>query len=173
MNNRVGTPVYADWQLKLEALLNQKLAEANQQFPAALKAIVFLVAMLMCPSLLASAATSTENYLSRLPGTIAQSRSNLATITHSASRAGVEFLAGGNIYVAGRQVDFISEACGRAGGLMAIAPLGGRVPTRHDIILYAVPGALEPDDLKKFDQWQAQGATVIQFSSPAGVFGHH
>ena len=56
---------------------------------------------------------------------------------------------------------------------MAIAPLGGRAPTRHDIVLYAVPGALEQDDLKTLDQWQKKGATVIQFCSPAGVFGNH
>jgi hypothetical protein len=56
---------------------------------------------------------------------------------------------------------------------MAIAPLGGRVPARHDIILYAVPGALEQDDLKMIAQWQEKDATVIQFSSPAGVMGAH
>jgi hypothetical protein len=85
----------------------------------------------------------------------------------------VEYLSGGNIWAAGRQADFISEACGRAGGLMAIAPLGGSAPARHDIILYAVPGALEQEDLKRLDQWRAKGTTVIQFSSPAGVFGNH
>jgi hypothetical protein len=135
--------------------------------------IVFLVVGLLFPSLRASAALSAENYLSRLQGTIARSRSNLATITNSAGRAAAEYLSGGNIWAAGRQGDFISEACGRAGGLMAIAPLSGRIPTPHDIILYAVPSALERDDLKMFDQWQEKGATVIQFSSPAGVFGDH
>jgi hypothetical protein len=135
--------------------------------------IVFLVAILLCPSLQASAPPSAENYLSRLQDTIARSRSNLAAVSNSADRAAEKYLAGGDIWAAGRQADFISEACGRAGGLMAIAPLGGRVPTQHDIVLYAVPGALEPDDLKTLDQWQQQGATVIQFSSPAGVFGHH
>jgi hypothetical protein len=134
--------------------------------------IVFLVAVLLCPSLRASAAPAAENYLSRLQDTIARGRSNLATFTNSAGRAAAEYLSGGNLWAAGRQADFISEACGRAGGLMAIAPLGGRVPTRHDIILYAVPGAWEQDDLKMLEQWQEKGATVIQFSSPAGVFGH-
>jgi hypothetical protein len=123
--------------------------------------------------LVSEAQLEATNYLSRLQDTIDWSRSNLSTRTHSASRAATEYLAGGNIWVAGRQVDFLSEACGRAGGLTAIAPLSRRVPARHDIVLYAVPGALEPDDLKLFAKWKEQGATIIQFSSPAGVFGNH
>ncbi len=135
--------------------------------------IVFLVAVLLCLSLRGAAAPSAENYLSRLQDTIVRGRSNLATVTNSAGRAAAEYLSGGNILAAGRQADFISEACGRAGGLMAIAPLGGGIPTRHDIILYAVPGALEQEDLKMLDQWRERGATVIEFSSPAGVFENH
>ena len=135
--------------------------------------IVFLVAVLLCHSLRASEPTSAENYLSRIQDIIARSKSNLATFTNSASTAAAEYLAGGNIWAAGRQADFISEACGRAGGLMAIAPLGERVPARHDIVLYAVPGALEQDDLKMLNQWREKGVMVIQFSSPSGVFGDH
>jgi hypothetical protein len=133
----------------------------------------FVAAVLLCPSLRASELPAAENYLTRLQDTIARSRTNLATVTKSAGRAAGEYLTGGNIWAAGRQADFISEACGRAGGLMAIAPLGGSAPARHDIILYAVPGALEQDDLKRLDQWREKGATVIQFSSPAGVFDKH
>jgi hypothetical protein len=135
--------------------------------------IFFVAAVLLCPSLRASELPAAENYLTRLQDTIARSRTNLATVTKSAGKAAGEYLAGGNIWAAGRQADFISEACGRAGGLMAIAPLGGSVPARHDIILYAVPGALEPEDLKRLDQWREKGATVVQLSSPAGVFGNH
>jgi hypothetical protein len=133
----------------------------------------FVAAVLLCPSLRASEPPAKENYLTRLQDTVARSRTNLATVTKSAGGAAVKYLSGGNIWAAGRQADFISEACGRAGGLMAIAPLGGSAPARHDIILYAVPGALEQEDLKRLDQWRAKGTTVIQFSSPAGVFGNH
>src|ERR1035441_3703871 len=105
-----------------------------------------------------------ENYLSAMQGTIAQTRSNLATLARSADRAANEFVSGGNLWAAGRQVDFIAEACGRAGGLMAISPLAGRVPTNHDIILYAVPDSLNPEDLKVIDQWRTQGTTVVMFS---------
>ncbi len=134
--------------------------------------IVFLVAAAV-PFAPASAAPSVENYLFRLQDTIARSGSSLAAVTNSAGKAAEEYWSGGNIWAAGRQADFISEACNRAGGLMAIAPLGGQVPRRHDIILYAVPGALEGEDLKMLDQWREKGAMVIPFSSSAGVFGNH
>jgi hypothetical protein len=56
---------------------------------------------------------------------------------------------------------------------MAISPLAGRVPTNHDIILYAVPDSLNPEDLKVIDQWRTQGTTVVMFSSPAGLYRGH
>jgi len=114
-----------------------------------------------------------ENYLSGLQSTIAQTRTNLATLADSAGRAANEFVFGGNLWAGGRQADFIAEACGRAGGLMAIAPLGQRAPTNHDVILYAVPGSLGPEDLKILDEWQVKGATAIKFSSPAGLYRNH
>jgi hypothetical protein len=132
--------------------------------------IVVFVAVMLCPSFLAFALPAADNYLARLQDTIAQSTSNSATLSASAARAATEYLSGGNIWVTGRQPDFISEACGRAGGLMAIAPLGGRVPTRHDIVLYAVPGELEQADLKMIEQWREKGVMVIQFSSLAGLY---
>jgi hypothetical protein len=120
-----------------------------------------------------SAGSVTENYLSRLQKTVTQTRSNLATLTESADRAAHDFLSGGNLWVAGRQADFISEACGRAGGLMAITPLGRQVPTNHDVVLYAVPGSLDDGDLSLLKQWQERGTTVITFCSSAGLFDEH
>ncbi len=130
-----------------------------------------LAAALLGCSLLASAAADT--YLLRLQNTLTQTRSNLAALTKTAERAADEFAAGGNLWVAGRQEDFIAEACGRAGGLMAIAPLGQRVPTNHDVVLYAAPGPLNSDDLKLIDRWQEQGATVVKFGSLAGLYREH
>jgi hypothetical protein len=133
----------------------------------------FLVAaILFCHSQWASAAIA-DNYLSALQSTIAQTRSNLATLARSADLAATQFVSGGSLRVAGRQADFIAEACGRAGGLMAIAPLDSRNPTKHDLILYAVPGSPNPEDLKLIDRWQEQGATVIKFSSAAGLYRQH
>lgn len=56
---------------------------------------------------------------------------------------------------------------------MAMSPLGKQVPASRDILLYAVPGSLGAADFKLVDQWRKQGAAVITFSSPAGVFDHH
>jgi hypothetical protein len=53
---------------------------------------------------------------------------------------------------------------------MAIAPLGDHIPGKHDIVLYAVPGAIDGHDRKTFDDWREKGATVIPFDSPTGLF---
>ena len=131
--------------------------------------VVFLVVVLLATSLQSPAAAAAASYLSRLQSVITRNGTNLTNLTLSAGKAAMEFRAGGNIWIAGRQADFISEACGRAGGLMAIAALGERTPARHDTILYAVPGDMDSNDLKRCAQWQELGATVIQFSSPAGL----
>ena len=111
-----------------------------------------------------------EGYLALLQNAVAEIRTNLTNRTQSAERAAAQFLAGGNLLVAGRQADFIAEACGRAGGLMAIASLGQRAPTNRDIILYAVPGAMGGEDANRLGEWQMNGVTVIKFSSTAGLY---
>ena len=135
--------------------------------------ILLLIVFLLRPASGTAAAPGADHYLSRLQSTLTQTRSNLATLTKSADQAGHEFLAGGRLWAAGRQADFIAEACGRAGGLMAIATLGRQVPTNHDIVLYAVPGPLSEGDLRTLTQWRQQGVTVIPFCSPAGVVNDH
>jgi hypothetical protein len=135
--------------------------------------LLLFVVMLLRPLPWASAAPVAESYLAHLQDTITQTRSNLAALTRSADRAAHEFLGGGNVWVAGRQADLISEACGRAGGLMAIAPLGRKMPTNHDVVLYAVPGPLEDADLSWLKSWQERKATVITFCSSVGLFDKH
>lgn len=115
----------------------------------------------------------TTNYLTFLVTTLSQTQSNLTTLTKSAEAAAAQFVAGGNLWVAGRQEDFIAEACGRAGGLMPIAPLQQHVPAKLDVILYAVPAGLDAQDMKLTNQWQRQGATVVLFASTAGVYKEH
>ena len=116
------------------------------------------------------AITSDQSYLSNLSDTIRKLRPNLPGLSESAEQAALQFVAGGNLWVAGRQPDWIGEACGRAGGLMAIGPLGNRSPVKHDIILDAVPGRFEETDSTFIDNWQKQGATVVKFASSAGLF---
>lgn len=135
--------------------------------------LFLFIVMLLRPCAWASAAPVAENYLSRLQRIVTQTDSNLATFTESGERAAREFVSEGNLWVTGRQADFISEACGRAGGLMAIAPLVSHVPTNHDIVLYAAPGALDDSDLSLLKQWQERGVCVVTFCSSAGLFGEH
>jgi hypothetical protein len=132
--------------------------------------VLLLATFLSCDLPGTSAAAAAENYLSVLQRNIAHSRSNLAALSTSAGRAANEFVSGGDLWVAGRQADFIAEACGRAGGLMPIAPLGQQTSTSHDVVLYAVPGSFGPEDLRLLEQWQMKGTTVIRFSSSAGLY---
>ena len=127
-------------------------------------------AVLLCGCL--SASLAADSYLTVLQSTLEQAGSNLTALAQSAQIAATQFVAGGDLWVAGRQEDFIAEACGRAGGLLAIAPLGHQVPKQHDIVLYSVPGALAPEDQRLLSQWREQGTTVIPFSSPAGLYKH-
>lgn len=109
-------------------------------------------------------------YLSRLQAAVSRAGTNMPAITQSAEQAAGDLLAGGNLWAAGRQGDFIAEACGRAGGLMSVAPLGERSATNRDVILFAVPGRLVESDSDKITQWEKKGARVVAFHSPAGVF---
>lgn len=111
-----------------------------------------------------------EDYIGHLRNAIVQIRGRLPALTQSAERAAVKFLTGGNLWVAGRQPDFLAEASQRAGGLMSIAPLADHVPTNHDVILYATPGSLDDNDQKLLEGWRGKGATVVTFCSPAGLF---
>lgn len=98
-----------------------------------------LLAALACCSVVVSAAE--DSYLVRLQRVIGETRSQLPLLVKSAELAAKEFVAGGNLWVAGRQEDFISEACGRAGGLMAIAPLRHAGQTGLDS--FRRPGRIE------------------------------
>ncbi len=136
-----------------------------------MKSIVLLL-LACCIASRPAAAAPSSNYLTRLREALAGSRTNLPAITASAELAARGFLAGGNLWVAGRQDEFMAEACGRAGGLMAIRALGKQVPTDQDTILYAVRGQLDQSDKEKIAQWRANGISVVPFASTAGLFGN-
>jgi len=134
------------------------------------KTLAIFTLAVCCSQSFPTAALGEELYLSRLQATLAGVGTNLPALTESAEQAAADFLAGGNLWVAGRQAEFISEACGRAGGLMCITPLGQHPPTNHDIILYAVPGGLDANDSTLIKQWRSAGARVVSFESAAAVF---
>jgi hypothetical protein len=131
--------------------------------------VLLLFVILLQPEISARDAAA-EDYIARLQRAVIQSRAHLPALTQSAERAASEYLSGGNLWAAGRQADFIAEACQRAGGLMAIIPLASHVPANHDVILYALPGSLDDNDRKILEEWRGNGAMVITFSSQAGLF---
>ncbi len=131
---------------------------------------IVLILLACCSVSRLAAAAPSSNYLGRLREALAAIHANLPAITTSAELAARGFLAGGNLWVAGRQDDFMAEACGRAGGLMAIRALGKQGPTDQDTILYAVRGRLEQTDTDKIAQWRANGVSVVVFASTAGLF---
>ncbi len=132
--------------------------------------IVRWVTLALCCTLVGATAGSAEDYLARLRETLAQTGADLPRLSHSAERAAAAFAHGGTLWVTGRQADFITEACGRAGGLMASTPLGQRSPGRSDIVLEAVPGQLTGDEAHRSAEWQTQGVVVVTFASRAGLF---
>lgn len=109
------------------------------------------------------------DYIASLQSAISPLHNNLPALTQSAEQAADAFLFGANLWAAGRQADFISELCQRAGGLMAIAPLANNVPAKNDIILYA-SRSTDDNDRKILEHWRTNGATVINFCSQAGLF---
>jgi hypothetical protein len=131
--------------------------------------ILLLIPMFSVAHLSRGAISGTEEYLSRLQTVVTETRGRLPQISKSAERGAAEFAVGGGIWAAGKQDDFIDEACGRAGGLMAMAPLGNRIPTNHDVILYATVGEPSEAELATIDKWKAQGATPVVFASQAGL----
>lgn len=134
-----------------------------------MKRIVSIGLALLSAGLFGYAATE-DNYLARLQSELNHSRDRLPATTASAEQAAQAFLAGGNLWAAGRQADFISEMCGRAGGLMPLAALGKHEPKQGDVVLLAVPGRLDAEETEKVAGWQKGGVTVVGFASDAGLY---
>lgn len=134
------------------------------------RSVLLVFAMIMQQSEISAKGVAEEDYISCLQRTVTQSRAHLPALSQSAEQAAGEFLAGGNLWVAGRQADFMAEACERAGGLMSMTRLADHVPAKHDVVLYAVPGSPDERDRKMIEEWRGKGAMVITFSSDTGLF---
>ncbi len=132
--------------------------------------VQMVVGGIFCACCAGVTASEAGTYLDALQATVRHTNTKLAAISESAAQAAREFVAGGNLYAAGSQPDFVAEACGRAGGLMAITALGRQVPTNYDVILCGFRGQDRRDELNALRQWRQSRATVVNFSSPAGLF---
>ena len=104
-------------------------------------------------------------YMQLLNHGVDDCRRQLPLITSSAEQAASRIIAGGRLWVAGRQPDFFGEVSGRAGGLMFIRALDTKSLRPDDSILYAVPGDLNSQDLTAFREWNDKGVYVIAFAS--------
>jgi len=105
------------------------------------------------------------NYIQLLNQGVYDCRKQLPDITLSAEKIASRTIAGGRLWVAGRQSDFISEVSGRAGGLLCINPLDVKSLRSDDSILYAVAGELNSEDLTLLRTWNDKGIYVAAFAS--------
>jgi len=106
-----------------------------------------------------------QDYMQLLNHGIDACRQHLPLITLSAQQVALRTIAGGKLWVAGRQRDFTNEAIGRAGGLMDIRLLDVNSLRHGDSILYAVAGDLNSSDLTAFQMWNHEGIYVVAFAS--------
>ncbi len=105
-------------------------------------------------------------YIERLSAGLDESDTKMAEITASAEKAAKMLVTGGNIYVDGSQPGFISEALGRAGGLIALksADGPGDSPTQNDVVIMAMT-RITPRDTRQIAVYKADGAYVAVFCS--------
>jgi len=101
-----------------------------------LVALLTLAALVALAGATVSAADrSMTAYRDALLARIAGLEATLPDITRSTDQAAERLISGGNLYAAG-QAAFVSEACGRAGGLMMIRNLSdGTMLSPNDVIL--------------------------------------
>lgn len=98
--------------------------------------------LLMClaVALAADPAPGGQSYLSRVARVVEQAGATCDHMEDSARDAAKRLLNGGKLWAAGNPA-FVSEMCGRAGGLMCIQPLGSNAPLAGDVVLYGRAGA--------------------------------
>jgi uncharacterized phosphosugar-binding protein len=107
------------------------------------------------------------SYTARLRSGVDNSRRQLEIITSSAQRAADRITHGGRLWVGGSQVEFSSEAVGRAGGLMAIAPAGD--VAAGDVVLVGSSAAPTVDDRNQIQRWKHRGAYVFSFADTRSI----
>jgi len=107
----------------------------------------------------AAAADVPESYLLRVDRTLELCRHDVAAMADPAGQAAARLASGGSFW-AGGQRSWVSELCGRAGGLMMIRSLGDRPPGASDVVLFAPEtGAGLPTALIE------SGALIVVFGS--------
>lgn len=122
------------------------------------------------PSAAIEPQTPAAKYLATLQTAIGDTRATLPTMTASADAAAKRVVAGGKLLASGSQHDFVVELCGRAGGLMGIAPLtDSGAAGSGDVVLYAARGVMLEEDRLRIKQLRGRGAYVVVFGLQQNV----
>lgn len=103
-----------------------------------------VVLAVMLPGLCALAGPDRpESYILRVASAVEQAGEYSASVngamTQSAHDAAKRLIVGGKLWAGGNPA-FVSELCGRAGGVMFIQSLGDNTPGAGDVVLYGLPG---------------------------------
>ena len=109
-------------------------------------------------------------YLIHVENGVERSRRQMPAISASADTAARRVItAGGRVYVAGSQPEFVTEMIARAGGLACVASPPPLIQQfgRNDVMLYATRSRLAVTDLAKISRWRDEGVYVIAFASNA------
>lgn len=103
------------------------------------------------------AAGTPDSVVLRTSRALRACRDDVPMMVTTAEQAAARLAAGGSLWAAGED-SFISEMCGRAGGLMMVKSLGDTTPARGDVVLFGTGTEQSvPDSLLQSD------ALVITF----------
>ena len=113
-----------------------------------------LISAALC---LALSARASESCLLRVVNAVEQVGKECKAMEPSAQDAATRLVAGGKLWAAGN-LQFVSELCGRAGGLMLIQPLGDATPGADDVVMYGAEQAAALGDATA-----ESGAHIVAF----------
>ncbi len=116
-------------------------------------------------SSLARAQAAANEYFDLIEDGLAVSRQQLPMMTAAAEQSGERFIAGGQVFVFSNEPEFISEATGRAGGLMCIKRLNNLEAGKNDVILFGLRDGLTATDRSLIKKWRQAGAYVVTFGA--------
>lgn len=109
-------------------------------------------------------ASAEESYLLRVANAVEQVGKECKSMEPSAQEAAKRIVSGGKLWAAGNPA-FVSELCGRAGGLMLIQPLGDATPAAGDVVMFGAEKA------SPFSEAVTKSGAYIVAFSDANVAG--
>ena len=108
-----------------------------------------------------AAGSGPQSYILRVAAAVEQVGAESKSMDQSAQEAATRLIKGGKLWAAGNPA-FVSELCGRAGGLMYIQGLGDGAPDAGDVVMYGLSGAPPISDALA-----TSGAHIVAFADDA------